>query len=118
MCSQSGESYRGMICVLISCTIVITWIRYASIRDELCEKDAEGPDIGFDGEFAIVGRFWGRPLDGEPCPDASLVFVLLKTNKNAYRTRGITTWSLYYIEKHRTQMFEILLFIPEPFKPN
>lgn len=93
-----------MICVLISCTVVITWIRYASIRDELCEKDAEGPDIGFDGEFAIVGRFWGRPLDGEPRPDASLVFVLLKTNKNAYRTRGFTTLSLLYQETSNTNV--------------
>jgi len=43
----------------------LTRVRRASIADDLSQQDAEGPDVRFDGERAVVDGLRGRPLDGE-----------------------------------------------------
>lgn len=43
----------------------LTWVWCASIADNLSQQDAKGPDVGFDGEGAVVDGFGGCPLDGE-----------------------------------------------------
>ena len=52
-------------------------VRNASVCDEFGEEDSKRPNIRFDGEFAVVGSFRGRPLDWETGTDASLVLVFL-----------------------------------------
>lgn len=43
----------------------LTRVGHPSLCRELCQQDPKGPHIRLDGEPAIEGGFWSRPLDGK-----------------------------------------------------
>jgi len=69
-----------------------TWIWNPSVCDELCEQDAEAPDIRLDGELRVVGSLRRRPLDRESSADSSLVFVFLDQPENKMTRKLFISW--------------------------
>lgn len=67
----------------------LTWIRYSAVSDEFSQEDTERPDIGFNGEFTVVGCLGRRPFYGEPCAYTGLVLIFLLTEHHVCRFNGL-----------------------------
>ena len=86
--------------------VCLTWVWNATIGDNLCEENAERPDIRLDGEAVVVGCLGSRPLDGEACSHSSLVLILLGGIVTLQRLTFSCSSSLIYFNCY----YYILLF--------
>lgn len=62
-----GPKHRCDIHFVSSCPngATPTWVWCAPVGDDLSQQDSKRPDIGLDGEGAVVDSFRRRPFDGE-----------------------------------------------------